>query len=82
MYFQSGSENTVISADDLEYGVNSALDKLGNKKKVLVIPPDFTRFHSRAGEITGLIYKYYKENLKDILPALGTHVPMTDHELD
>jgi nickel-dependent lactate racemase len=82
MYYQSGSENTVISAGDLEYGVYSALDKLGNKKKVLVIPPDFTRFHSRAGEITGLIYKYYKENLKDILPALGTHVPMTDHELD
>jgi len=82
MYYQSGSENTVISEGDLEYGVNSALDKLGNKKKVLVIPPDFTRFHSRAGEITGLIYKYYKENLKDILPALGTHVPMTDHELD
>jgi nickel-dependent lactate racemase len=49
---------------------------------VLVIPPDFTRFHSKAGEITGLIYKYYKKNLKDILPALGTHVPMTDHELD
>jgi nickel-dependent lactate racemase len=82
MYFQSGSENTVISASNLEYGVNSALEKLGNKKKVLVIPPDFTRFHSKAGEITGLIYKYYKKNLKDILPALGTHVPMTDHELD
>jgi nickel-dependent lactate racemase len=82
MYFQSGSENTVISAGDLEYGVNSALEMLGNKKKVLVIPPDFTRFHSRAGEITGLIYKYYKKNLKDILPALGTHVPMTDNELD
>jgi nickel-dependent lactate racemase len=82
MYYQSGSENTVISAGDLEYGVNSALEKLGNKKKVLVIPPDFTRFHSKAGEITGLIYKYYKKNLKDILPALGTHVPMTDHELD
>ena len=82
MYYQSGSENTVISAGDLEYGINSALEKLGKKKKILVIPPDFTRFHSRAGEITGLIYKYYRENLKDILPALGTHVPMTDNELD
>jgi nickel-dependent lactate racemase len=46
-----------------------------------VVPPDFTRFHSRSGEITTLIYKYYKENLKDILPALGTHVPMTDSEI-
>ena len=50
-------------------------------KKVLVVPPDFTRFHSRAGDITTLIYNYYKENLKDILPALGTHSPMTDKEI-
>ena len=56
--------------------------KLGPRKKVLVVPPDFTRFHSRAGDLTTLIYNYYKERLKDILPALGTHAPMTDHELD
>jgi len=81
IYYQAGSENTVIGADDLEYGVNSALVKLGARNKVLVIPPDFTRFHSRAGDISSLIYKYYKDKLKDILPALGTHVPMTDHEI-
>jgi nickel-dependent lactate racemase len=28
------------------------------------------------------LYNYYKENLKDILPALGTHSPMTDHEIE
>jgi len=82
IYYQSGSENTVIGPNDLEYGIYSALVRLGPRKKVLVIPPDFTRFHSRAGDITTLIYKYYKDALKDILPALGTHSPMTDHELD
>ena len=61
----------------LNIGVFSALVKLGPRKKVLVVPPDFTRFHSRAGDITSLVYNYYKENLKDILPALGTHAPMT-----
>ncbi len=45
------------------------------------MPPDFTRFHSRSGDITTLIYNYYKENLKDILPALGTHAPMTGTEI-
>ena len=80
-YYQSGSENTVIGPNELEYGVYSALVKLGQKKKVLVLPPDFTRFHSRAGDITTLIYKYYRENLSDILPALGTHSPMTDAEI-
>ncbi len=82
IYYQSGSENTVISSHDLEYGLYSALIKLGPRKKVLVVPPDFTRFHSRAGELTTLIYKSCKDNLKDILPALGTHAPMSDKELD
>jgi nickel-dependent lactate racemase len=81
IYFQSGSAKTVITPNDLEYGLYSALVKLGTRKKVLVVPPDFTRFHSRAGDITTLVYKYYKENLKDILPALGTHAPMTETEI-
>jgi nickel-dependent lactate racemase len=81
IYYQSGSENTVLGPNDLEYGVFSALVKLGPRKKVLVVPPDFTRFHSRSGDITTLIYNYYKGNLKDILPALGTHSPMTEKEI-
>ena len=45
-------------------------------KNVLIIPPDFTRFHSNAGFITSVYYKLLTEagvNV-DILPALGTHV--------
>lgn len=82
IYFASGSENTIIGPKELETGLFSALEKLGARKKVLAVPPDFTRFHSKAGPITTLLYKYYKSSLKDILPALGTHVPMTDSELD
>ncbi len=82
IYYQEGSENTVIGQNELEKGLYTALDKLGSRKKVLVIPPDCTRFHSRAGEITSLLYKYYKTDLKDILPALGTHAPMTGEQID
>lgn len=82
IYYQSGSENTVLGPNEIEFGLYSALVKLGERKKVLVVPPDFTRFHSRAGDLTTLIYKYYKDALKDILPALGTHAPMSDHELE
>lgn len=82
IYFKAGSENTVLGPAELEEGLYSALNKLGVRKKVLVVPPDFTRYHSRAGDITSLIYKYYKENLKDILPALGTHSPVTDSQID
>jgi nickel-dependent lactate racemase len=50
-------------------------------KKVLLIPPDFTRAHSGAGKITALYYDMLKDSCQvDIMPALGTHVPMTEEE--
>ena len=82
IYFKSGSETTVLNSRDLESGIISALEKLGVRKKVLVVPPDCTRFHSRAGELTSYIYRYYKDSLKDVLPALGTHYPMTDSQIN
>jgi nickel-dependent lactate racemase len=82
IYFKAGSETTVLSSEDLKNGLFSALKKLGTRKKVLAVPPDFTRFHSRAGEMTTYIYQYYKDSLTDILPALGTHTHMSDAEID
>lgn len=81
IYYQYGSETTVMSPSDLEYGVYAALVKIGQRKKILVVPPDFTRFHSRAGDITTLLYNYFRNSLTDILPALGTHSPMTESEI-
>lgn len=48
---------------------------------MLVIPPDFTRFHSQAGLLTELGWEYYRERLIDVLPAIGTHYPMTREEI-
>ena len=49
--------------------------------KVLVIPPDYTRLSSKAGELTNFAWQYYGEKLTDILPALGTHTPMTEEQI-
>jgi len=51
-------------------------------KHVLIIPPDFTRFHSNAGYITNVYYHALVEQgcEVDILPALGTHVPVSAEE--
>jgi nickel-dependent lactate racemase len=81
LYFSKGSDSTVIDHDELRSIMHSSLEKIGPKKKVLVIPPDYTRFYSRAGEITRTIYEYYRNKLSDILPALGTHAPMTKDEI-
>jgi len=50
-------------------------------KKLLIIPPDFTRFYSMSGKITKMYYDLLKDTCQiDILPALGTHVKMTKQE--
>lgn len=50
-------------------------------KKVLLLPPDFTRMHSGAGKITAMYYEMLKDSCKvDIMPALGTHEPMSRQE--
>jgi len=58
--------------------VESIKDK--DLKKVLLIPPDITRSKSGAGQIVSLYYEMLKNVHLDILPALGTHVPMTREE--
>jgi nickel-dependent lactate racemase len=80
LYFKRGHKGDDLSAEDLREGLYAALEKIGVRKKVLAVPPDITRFHSRAGELTNLAWQYYGDKLTDILPATGTHYPMTDEE--
>lgn len=53
-------------------------------KKVLILPPDYTRYHSKAGFITNVCYHYYADRgaVVDILPTLGTHRAMTQEEAE
>ena len=81
IYYELGSKDTNLTADDLKSGLFQALEKLGEKRKVLAIPPDYTRLPSRAGELTEFTWQYYQDKLTDILPALGTHTPMTDVQI-
>jgi nickel-dependent lactate racemase len=82
IYFEKGSTETSFSAEDLKQGLFEAFKKIGDKQKVLAIPPDYTRFPSRAGELTEMTWEYFGEKLTDILPALGTHTPMTDSQIE
>ncbi|MEE9431712.1 MAG: lactate racemase domain-containing protein [Melioribacteraceae bacterium] len=81
LYYKQGSRNTVITSKGLKEALYEVYERMGVKKKVLAIPPDITRYHSRAGEITQFSYDYFKEKLTNILPALGTHKPMTENEI-
>jgi len=81
LYFERGSVTDKLAMADLRAGLFQALEKLGSRQRVLVVPPDFTRFHSHAGVLTSLAYEFYGNHLTDILPALGTHSAMTSRQI-
>ena len=81
LFFSDGSPTTELSSTEIRAGLRGALAKLGERKKVLAVPPDFTRFHSKAGELTEMVWEFYGDKLTDVLPALGTHTAMPDHQI-
>jgi nickel-dependent lactate racemase len=80
--YSKGSPDDQFTREDLRVALFETLKKLGEKHRVLAIPPDFTRFHSQAGLLTELVWECYKERLADVLPSIGTHYPMTEHEIE
>jgi len=81
LYYAKGSKDYIFSADELKNVLFDFFNKIGSRKKVLALPPDFTRFHSFAGQITEITWQYYNNRLTDILPALGAHVPMSEEQI-
>ncbi len=81
LYCAIGSVDTVLAPDQLNGLLVECLDKLGPRGKVLAVPPDQTRAHSRAGDLTRYASQYYGNHLKAVLPALGTHVPMNPRQI-
>jgi nickel-dependent lactate racemase len=58
-----------------------SLAKIGPRKRVLAVPPDQSRVHSRAGELTRYAWEYYGDRLQAVLPALGTHTAMQPEQI-
>jgi hypothetical protein len=100
LFLSKGSPTTSLSNDQVHDHINSFLKACGRRRDVLILPPDFTRFHSQAGLITRFICEYYNIIPQDgstktstdvstdvpppqiqIIPALGTHAPMTHNQI-
>ena len=76
-----GSVDTDLSPQQLNDLLAESVAKLGPRNKVLAVPPDQTREHSRAGDLTRYAWQYYGDRLKAILPALGTHTAMRPDQI-
>jgi len=81
LFFAAGSVDGELSSEEVRAGLREALGKLGERKRVVVVPPDFTRVHSKAGELTEMCWEFYGYALVDVLPALGTMFGRTPREL-
>jgi len=82
LYYSKGSKDDAFTSEELKAALVEIYNRLGVRKKVLALPPDYTRFHSFAGIITEMTWEHYGDALTDILPALGTHAPMSGSEID
>ena len=55
-------------------GLLAAIDETyGSPKRILIVPPDQTRLHSRAGDLTVMLAGLLGDRLAAVLPATGTH---------
>jgi nickel-dependent lactate racemase len=81
LYCATGSPDTDLTSQQLRDLLTECLARLGARQRVLAVPPDQSREHSRAGELTGMVHGYYCDRLKAVLPAIGTHTPMRPDQI-
>lgn len=79
--FKTASVEEGLTPEEIKAALLESLEGR-TVKHALILPPDFTRFHSNAGYITNVYYHALTERgaSVDILPALGTHVPVTPEQ--
>ena len=84
-YISCGGADKDLGDNELEDLFNSALSNalsdINETGKVIILPPDITRFHSRAGFFTEIASRQLGEKLGAVLPALGTHMAMDGAEI-
>jgi nickel-dependent lactate racemase len=81
LYCGMGSEAAELTSAELREALAQALAALGDRRRILVVPPDASRFHSRAGELTQMTYELCGSRVLAVLPALGTHTAMDEAAL-
>jgi nickel-dependent lactate racemase len=82
LYYARGSKEGCITPQEAREALCGVFRALGPKRRVLALPPDFTRLNSYAGPITEIANDYYGDALTDVMPALGTHSAMSDAQID
>jgi nickel-dependent lactate racemase len=81
MQIHYGGTDKIVDSNKKKDLLAEVLQKI-KYSKVLVLPPDITRLHSGAGEITKMLYDMIgKDKTFHIMPAIGTHEALTDDHI-
>ena len=73
-----------ITDDQLQKTLADSLSDCRDRlKKVLLLVPDYTRYHSDAGKIANMLYHMLEGACRvDLLEAVGTHFAISDEQLE
>ena len=76
-------KDSYLSNQELKDAIEDSLKEYkGTNSRILLLIPDYTRYHSNAGFIANTIYHYLDTCEIRLLEALGTHVPMSKQECE
>lgn len=81
MHFEFISENSGLTNSMLVDAIQKIVSLVQNKKNILSVVPDITRIQSCAGDVLNLLHNRLEKSMTMIIPALGTHLSMTNAEL-
>ncbi|KAF0197627.1 MAG: hypothetical protein FD169_229 [Bacillota bacterium] len=70
-----------LAPAEIELAIKEYFNGSTKAKKVLIVPPDISRLNSYAGPLVNMLCKHFPDTEIDIMPALGTHTPMSDREI-
>ncbi len=81
MTFEIYNGSRLLDFREISGFINELAEKTLKKEKILLLPPDISRYSSGAGIIAQRLYESDAgNNIKKIIPATGTHNPMTPAE--
>lgn len=82
MIYAKVQNSSGISKELLKKHFLKGLKGLGNRERVLLIPPEGTRLHGFSSLLTLWAVEYYKDKVKAILPSVGLHKHVTSEEIN
>ena len=83
VFVAAGGPQEHITDDQAKGLLADALDHVSDTSRVLAIPPDTTRSESRGGFLTSALYELLgRQEPFHVLPALGTHAPMDEADIE